>query len=372
MTSKSVFNRGISSGEAFCNRTEELKQLLKNASDITHSLLISPRRYGKTSLALRAIEQSHLPHAYLDLFMKYEADAILEEFYEGIGKLISKIMKPSERALKKAEALLRNIALSLQMGEVGLEFRLAPKVGDKRKSLKSLLVGLDEILKQNKKNAILFIDEIQSIVESPFCDEVEASIRFVAQKTENISFIFSGSNRHLLGKIFDDRSRPFYKLCYRMPLHRISKHHYDGFINKFAQKKWGKLLSEEALEKIFLFTKRHPYYINILCSYLFDLSTPPKSQDVDTCWKRLCYEEQGSVARDIEFLTSKQKYLLSEIARHEGLKEPTAKSFVDRVSLTPKGVLGALEILYKHDLIEKSESGEIHIIDPVLAFWISS
>ena len=219
---------------------------------------------------------------------------------------------------------------------------------------------------------IIFIDEIQSIVESPFCDEVEASIRFVAQKTENISFIFSGSNRHLLGKIFDDRSRPFYKLCHRMPIHRISADHYRDFINKFAKKTWGRALADETFEKIFSYTHLHPYYINILCSYLFDLENPPTPFDVEANWKKLCIEEQGSVARDTEFLTSKQKQLLSEIARHPGLTEPTSKSFVDKVSLTPKGIMGALELLLRHDLIEKSDSGEIRIIDPVLEFWMSS
>ena len=47
-----LFSRGIASGKAFCNRIIEVEQLTKNIQCLTHTLLISPRRYGKTSLVL--------------------------------------------------------------------------------------------------------------------------------------------------------------------------------------------------------------------------------------------------------------------------------------------------------------------------------
>jgi hypothetical protein len=78
-------------------------------------------------------------------------------------------------------------------------------------------------------------------------------------------------------------------------------------------------------------TKNHLYYVNVLCEKLFMLENIP----------------------------------------NEALMEPTAKSFVNKVDLTPKGITGALAILYKHDLIQKDESGLIQVIDPALAYCLA-
>lgn len=369
MTTQRVFNRGIASGEAFCNRTEELDRLIKNIHKITHTLLISPRRYGKTSLALRAIERSGLPHAYIDLFMKNDATSVTNEFFLGASGLMSKIIKPTALAVRKLESLLKNLTVSIKLGKLGFDFMLTPRTNDNKKNLKSLLIGLDEVLEKNKKHAIIFVDEIQAITGTEICDEVESSLRFVAQKTKNISFIFSGSSRHLLGKIFDDRSRPLYKLCHSIPVHRISTDHYENFINKLARIQWKHNFSTDTLDEIFSCTKLHPYYINILCSYLFELENLPTENDVILYWEKICREEQSTIARDVEFLTAKQKQLLCEIAKYHDLKKPTAIDFSKNVNLTAKGISDAIETLLKHDLIEKLETGEIRLIDPVLEYW---
>lgn len=370
MNSAKLFDRGIASGEAFCNRVEELDRLVKNIHKGTHSLLISPRRYGKTSLALRTLEKTELPFAYIDLFMKYDSESITHEFFVSLGTLISKIIKPTEIAIRKVQSVLKNISVSMTLGNLGLEFNFSPKTANDKKNIKSILLGIDEILAKNEKKVIIFIDEIQSISDSPLCDEIESTLRFVAQKTKNIVFVFSGSSRRLLGRIFDDRSRPLYKLCHRMEIERISSDHYKIFINKFAKIKWKAILSDDVLNKIFHHTKLHPYYMNILCGYLFEFDMLPTEENVTDYWKKICKEEQSSIAKDIEFLTAKQKKLLQEIAKDPSLKEPSGKEFIKKVDFSPRGILTAIQVLLKHDLLEKLENGEYRIIDPVLEYWL--
>lgn len=365
-----VFHRGVALGDAFCNRTEELARLADNIQRALPTVLISPRRYGKTSLALQAIAFSKLPYAHIDLFLKQDAESVMTEFLNGISSLISKIMKPTERAIRNLESLLKNLSVSIRMGQFGFEFTLSPRTMDSQKNLKSLLIGVDELLVKNKKRAVIFIDEIQAISGSPMCDEVESSLRFIAQQTKNIGFIFSGSSRHLLSQMFDDRSRPLYKLCHKIMLRRISAEHYKNFINKFSKMVWKKPLSDEVFQEIVSCAKLHPYYMNILCGYLFESKTIPTAQEITYCWEKICREEQGSIARDIEFLTSKQKQLLSEIAKMPGLTAPAGKEFSHKVNLSTKGILGAIQILLRHDLIEKLETHEIRVVDPVLEYWV--
>ncbi len=80
-------------------------------------------------------------------------------------------------------------------------------------------------------------------------------------------------------------------------------------------------------------------------------------------------EEQGSVGRDLDFLTAKQQQLLSEIAKQRKVTAPTSKEFMRNVDLSAKGILDTLNILAKFDLIEKNSANEISVIDPVLAYW---
>lgn len=370
MLREKIFNRGIASGEAFCNRVAETQQLVRNIDNLTHTLLISPRRYGKTSLALHAMECTPLPYVYIDLFLKYKTDEVLDEFYQGVGQLMGKFIKPSEKAVRKIESLIKHVSVSLKLGKFGFELALAPKTADSKKNLKTLLVSLDELLAEQQQRAIIFIDEIQTISELDICDEVESALRFVAQKTKHISFIFSGSSRHLIGKMFDDRSRPLYKLCQKITLDRIKSEHYRSFINTLSKRQWGRPLVDDVLQAMFDVTECHPYYVNILCAYLFQLECFPEEVDVIDCWEKIAKEEQSSVAKDIEFLTGKQKQLISAIAKHPHLKEPTAKNFVQKINLTPRGILNAIKVLLKHDIVERLTSDEIRIVDPVLKYWL--
>ena len=364
-----IFTRGIASGNGFCNREKETGQIIGNIKNITQTLLISPRRYGKTSLALHAIEQSKYPYAYIDLFMKYDSDSIFTECYREIGRLISKITTPTEKTIRAIENIFKNMKFSLVLGPVGLELSMLPVGGNKIQNIKELFLGVDDFLNKNQQKAIIFIDEVQTITETEICNEIESSLRFIAQKTNNISFVFSGSSRHLLNQMFNDRDRPFYKLCYQMNLERIEEEHYIKFINKFAMQKWKKLLNPEIFREIFGCTKCHPYYVNVLCERIFAGKNIPTQEDIDSYWEDICREEQGAVAKDLECITAKQKLLLGAIAKHPGLKEPTAKAFVNKINLTPRGITLAMQGLVKHGLVEKLNTGEIRIIDPVLEKW---
>lgn len=362
-----VFSRGLALGEGFCNREEETRILAQNIRNLTHTLISSPRRYGKTSLALHVIHKEKILYAHMDLFMKYKREEIFKEFYEAISKIISEVIKPTEKTIKKVAEFLKNIKVSLTFGKAGLAFALAAE--NEKKSLRFLLEGLDNLLAKSNKKIVLFVDEMQTLSESDAADEVESAIRFVAQKTKNIVFIFSGSNRRLLADIFEDKRRPFYKLCQKMIIHKIAAEHYRKHLNKFAKIKWNKELSLEVIEEFNRVTLCHPYYVNILADKLFQEKKIPDEESVKKNWYQCCVEEQGAIGRDLEFLTTKQKQLLAAVARTHHLTEPTAKAFVERVNLTPKGVNDALQILYRYDMIEKDVNGVINVIDPVLVFW---
>jgi hypothetical protein len=257
---------------------------------------VSSRRYGKTSLALKAIETVGLPCAYVIL-------EILEK---------------------------------------------------------------DELLaKQEKKLVILFFDEFQSIGQATDNHAIEAVLRQVAQLTDSIAFIFSGSNRHLLQQFFDDKNRPFYKLCERMTLNRIKEDHYKKHIAAISVERWGEAVTEETLAAIFEYTERHPYYLNVLCSRAV-LANFPSVESIQSIWNQYVVEERSSVSAELELLSKNQKKLLTVLSRVGGTTSPMGREFLGQAHMPKASVEQALLFLEKRDYVHRMSDGEVRVADPLI------
>ena len=76
-------------------------------------------------------------------------------------------------------------------------------------------------------------------------------------------FMFSGSNRHLLYQVFDDRRRPLYKMCDRIALEKISNEEYTKHIQYAAMQTWKKSLNAEVIDEI-IFNK-NGIFITLFC-----------------------------------------------------------------------------------------------------------
>ncbi len=359
-----LFPKTIATGEAFCNREDERKRLRNTIENIQHSLVISPRRYGKTSLILRVIEEMRWPYAHVDLFLAFEEQKIIERFLEGIAKLVSQIIPINIKAISKVRDFFKLFSISINVGDVSFGLKLE-STQSSQTTIKSAIEGLENLLKKYKKNAIFFIDEMQDIVQTTMCSEIEATIRFYAQQTKNLAFIFSGSNRKLLKEIFDDRTRPLFKMCDRLNLQRINQSHYQNFLNQAAIQKWEKKISQDSLHLIFELTELHPYYVNYLCSRIWQLADPPTVIQIKGIWDQICEEETSNIAIDIDPLSFNQKKLLEYIAQKGILTNPSAQEHLQKVQLTSRGLLQSLKGLMEKDIIEKISSG-YRVIDPML------
>ncbi len=359
-----LFPKTIATGDAFCNRDEERKLLRNNIENIQHSLVISPRRYGKTSLIFRVIEEIGWPYAHVDLFLAFEELKITERFLDGIAKLVSQIIPINIKAIAKIRDFFKLFSISINVGDVSFGLKLE-STQSSQVTVKNAIEGLENLLKKYKKRAIFFIDEMQDIVQTTMCSEIEATIRFYAQQTKNLAFIFSGSNRKLLKEIFDDRSRPLFKMCDRLNLKRINATHYQEFLNRASLKQWRNKLPKDSLDLIFELTELHPYYINYLCARLWQLSELPNVDQIKNSWNQICEDETNNLAMDIDALSFNQKKLLEYIAQRGVLISPTAQEHLQKLQITSRGLLQALKGLTERDLIEKTTKGFM-VLDPLL------
>ena len=187
------FPRGIAVDDAFCNRKEERLRLTKNIKSGVHNLLLSPRRYGKTSLVFYVMEEIGIPFGDIDLFVAVDSKRIEQGLISGIKKVIASIGTPTEQVLELFRKYFKDKNTQWTIGTQGVNLALIPSANsDPATNILDALQALESLLQKKKKRAVLFIDEIQEIGEIAEGKGIEGAIGHVAQKTKYLSLVFSG------------------------------------------------------------------------------------------------------------------------------------------------------------------------------------
>lgn len=366
MRARSFFPLGKAYGEAFCNRTNEIKQLLGNIENGKHTFINATRRYGKSSLCEKAISSSGLAHAKVDLHVATSEKGVERCILKGIIELIGKAVGPVDKSLHKIKHVLKNLKPKLSFEAAGfqLEFDIEAKASVAEVLREAILI-LDVLLVDKDKRAILLLDEFQRVAEIEKEAGIEGGIRSAAQETQNLSIIFSGSNRHLMEQIFQDKLRPLYKLCKKIRLDRIDVEHYHAHLNKAAHLMWKSSLSEDAFSKIMTLTQRHPYYINYLCDYLWtDCADPPQIDDIDQIWNELVEEERSDLLNEYFQLSENQKKILKYISVKGGNKI-FSQEVANETGMVVASMSYTLNTLIKRDLIESIGDSKYRVINPL-------
>lgn len=359
------FPLGIAAGRYFCNRKAETAQLIRNIKNSTHTVLISPRRYGKTSLAYRAIHECALPSARVDLYMTTSAADIERAIVAGVDTLLSQMSNNAEILLGLVKDFIKSFRPSFEVGTHGFKIKLeSTQQTSPAANICEALQILNGVLKKKNMHGVLLIDEFQEVQQIAAQEGIEGAIRHVAQETKNFTLIFSGSHRHLLKSMFNNRSKPLYRLCDEIILDRITPDDYAPFITGFFLEKWETKIPQSLLDKIFYHSECHPYYFNAICEKLFALESMPSAADVDRIWEHLVSSKKKDLLHETKSFTIAHKKLLVAIAHgmDHGL---TSQKFLSQAELSGASVIRALEYLEEQDFIEKINN-RYRVIDPLL------
>src|SRR3990167_7526707 len=206
-----------------------------------------------------------------------------------------------------------------------------------------VLMNLDKTAIAANKKILIFMDEFQQVGQLDDRHTVEAAIRHAVERSKNVSYVFSGSNRHMLLQMFSEKSRPFYKLCETMLLQRISEIDYTMFIQKQAKIKWKKELSNDVLQFILSLSERHPYYVNLIANHLWLEGEFPSVEKIELFWKRYIESEKSIFVSELSSLSNNQKIVLLILA-----EKPTQQPFqVDYLNMTTLSVSSQKQALNK-------------------------
>lgn len=369
MRSRDYFPLGVAVGSSFCNRTQQTSLLVDNIKNGKHTLLMATRRYGKSSLALHALGLSKCPYVEMDFYMATNEKIIESYILNGVVELIGKALGPVDKLLTSIKRYVKDLKPKIDIGTSIFKLELTSNVeSDPASNVKEGLLLLEKLLEEKNKYAVLLLDEFQNVGIIAKGKGIEGAIRHVAQKTKHLTFIFSGSNRKLLKTMFEDETRPLYKLCWKITVKRIDIEHYQDHIQKAAKLTWNQNLNEAVVNRIILLSERHPFYLNKLCDRLWTYSEkPPLISTVDNAWSEILDEEKSDAVKEISLLSLGQKVVLNQIAKSINL-HLTSKQTMLELQMTSSSIITALEGLEEKDMIEKVEE-KYQIINPIVRFY---
>ena len=366
---------GVVSGNAFCNREKEVTDLLRAIENNEKLFVFSERRYGKTSLvrtALGKLPKKGYVCSYVDLWPT-DSEAT---FVTAAAKAITESTSTSvDKVLETAKRFFGSLAPSVTMDEEGkpvLTFGISKhaKLGP---ALDEVLETPAKIAARSKLNVVVVFDEFQQILEYGN-DQVERKLRSAIQNHRHVGYIFLGSRKHLIQKMFMDRSRPLYRAGGHYPLGPIAEVHWQPFIRKrFADA--GKVISKQYIHDVCELTHGHPFYTQHLCHVLWELCEPkPEVTEkmIQSAVRVLLERENYAYTTLWESLTIPQKRFLNGLAGESTGVKVFAGEFVQRYGLgSASNVQRAVDGLLGRDIIDR-DNGSFLITDRFFRLWIQA
>lgn len=359
------------SKELFCDREQELKDIVSFLTNGSNVALISPRRYGKTGLIFRTFEElreKKYTCIYADIFSAQNLEDFLKILSEAIVSAVSgSIIKKFFNALKNARPMLSYDSVS-GSPQVSLSFQMDSQ---KPPTLKSIL----DFLEKQGKHVILAIDEFQQIRDFKETN-IEALLRTYIQQLHHVKFIFCGSKKHLMTDMFTNAKKPFYESSRTVYIDRIDLEKYKAFIMSLFTKN-GKNIDDDAVDFILEWTKRHTYYTQFVCNQVFAESSKKITlEDVKNTASSILRLEITNFIERRNLLTEKQWKYLVAVAKEGEVKKPTAADFLMKYQIgnaaTAKKILTTL--VEKELLLEQSDlSGKSYSVYNVfMSRWMES
>jgi hypothetical protein len=364
---------GIVGSEAFCNRKKELSDLLRVMENSERLFVYSERRMGKTSLLKLALEK--LPRgkyiaAYVDL---WPTDGELS-FVAATAKAITEGMATTaDKMLGYAKAFFTRLVPTITADEEGkpqISFGMT-KSKVQGPELEEVLEAPANVARRHKCNVVVVFDEFQRLLEYDN-DIVERKLRSTIQEHKNVSYIFSGSRKHLIQKMFLDKSRPLYRAGGHYPLGPIGCEDWLPFIRRRFHDS-NRIVADNHIMKICDMTDGHPFYTQHLCHAVWDLCEERgevTDDTLSTAVKILLNRESYAYTALWESLAVNQRRFLKGLAFEPSGTKVFASDFIQKHDLrSASNVQRVVSALLEKDIIDRS-NGTFFVTDRFYKMWI--
>lgn len=368
---KSPFRFGrVVTGKSFINREEELNRLLSNFTGGINTILISPRRWGKSSLISKSREKIQrenpsIKFCQIDLFKIRDE----KDFY---GQLAQEVIKQSSSKLEdwlaSAKEFFKAIVPRISVGsdpmndfEIGFDFK------NLNQDYKEILELPEKLALKRKLKFVICIDEFQNLANFKEPMVFQKRLRSVWQYHQETTYCLYGSHRGMLMALFEEKSNPFYKFGDLMILPKIHLDHWRRYITKSFHQT-DKEITVELADEIVKSANSHPFYVQQL-SHLVWQNTNQKVtlREVKKAKNDLIIQYEIVYQKEVDNLTNPQLNFLKALAKGEEKfnSAEVMKKYQLGASSNVVRLKGALD---KKGIID-TFSSKLEFADPSFELW---
>ena len=321
--------KSYESKDLFCDREEELQLMLRNCVNQSDMTLISQRRMGKTGLIYRLFDELHearpdIHTIYLDIFASRSIDDFIKLLAEAAMKSFLPKTSMGDKLLTFIKSLRPQLSFDNITGEPQLQIAYQT-AHEKEYTLR----GLFDFLDSQNEPIVMAIDEFQQIREYPE-QNMEALLRTYIQQTHHQTFIFCGSKKHLMADIFTNEKKPFYSSTTFVSLGKISEESYSAFIRQLMGR-GQRSITDEALQFILDWTRRHTYYTQQLCHTVYaNGNSTVGIDDVKSACQQIMKQGEAVWLQYRQMLTDKQWDYLIAVAKEGSIQQITSSEFLKK------------------------------------------
>jgi hypothetical protein len=361
----------IAVGEAFTDRENELKRLVSNFENRVHTILISPRRWGKSSLVQQTLQQasgkSGLRFCSIDLFNVRTEEQFLSIFSRELIKTTSSKM---EEWIDLAKSVFQRVTPRISLGTDPMnDFDISFELREIKEHYTEILDLPERIAKKKGLTVVVCLDEFQNVghFEDPLL--FQKRLRAAWQKHQRVAYCLYGSKRHMLHELFGSPSMPFYKFGELLLLAKIERQHLVEFVTRSfsrTRKKIPLALSEQIVETM----QCHPYYVQQLAHLVWVRTGGQVTRVIlDAATEDLMNQNALLFQREIDGLTTTQVNFLRALS--DGVREGlSSKDVLRSYQLGTSGnVVKIKQALEAREIIDTFE-GTPEFVDPAFQLWM--
>ena len=365
-------------GEAFVGRETELDRLVADLGSGQKVFLISPRRYGKSSLIHQALGALRRRGA-LAVELTVSSYSSYLAFLEGYARAIASVESKWDRArtwlmeaIASTRPEIRYEPKDTGLGRFAVAFPQVTTARDVNRLANEVFALPAKLVSERKRTVVIALDEFQAI-DSFNGGSVEHALRAAAQTQRQVGYVFAGSEPSLMEKMIGPR-RPFYKAGPVMRLQKISPTVFGDFIERRFVKSGIK--PEPGLaEAIVDLAENLPYDVQRLAHETWDDVRARGARKVtlenlhDTL-ARLLSEQETIFEALWQRLTLQQRATLRAVVLQGGREIHSADARSRHRLGGPSTIQKSLGALAKQDVLLK-EGPRYLVMDSLLREWVA-
>lgn len=350
-------------GDDFIDRESEINTIARLLASRKSIVLYSVRRMGKTSLLgeiARRYSKEYI-FVYVDLYGVASREEMLGLF---ASEVISSAYSKIEKFTAAARRLLKTSTFRLLFTEKGTPAVEFARTDAPIPELREVFDLAEKVAIKKKKHLVVIFDEFQEVGNLDGVALLKI-MRSRFQMHKHVTYVFSGSKRHMLLRMFEEPEAAFFKFARSMELGPIPRREFRAFLTERFRSSGG-AIDAKSIETILDAARDNPYYVQQIAFELFLMTKKPKYPDDVEASITSTLEHQSPV---LSFLWDSvksplQKRYLLAVAAETGPRR--GADFVIRHGL--RSASNVQKIIKNLDERGITDRGEI--IDPMFVLWL--